>query len=360
MRIPTLVFGAIVLWFLINAHHLSQCQEVRPASQDIDVVTYDPQVKDVRAIAVGDAHAWVLGKDSLAAIDADTNHIATVRLEEFKEYGYSHLSLAVGGGSAWIYGIAHRVGGIHRIDVKTGKCVATVPFEKLKGNVYLRYGLGSVWAIHSYQGTLIKVDPATDRVSATIELGKGFWLPIQIASGSLFTVGMETGMAKRIDPDSNDVAEQFVVAGPQQNGLLTMPIKGGLYAFSAFAESLWIADIKLNGAYKLSRIDLRSHLPLAKLQIDGSYGAPEFWNGSVWVSTTGNRATDHLITEIDAHTNQVVRQFSLSEELKHAPFSARDSEPAILLADQHGLWAFTGGIPFVYSHFLVRRLQARP
>ena len=75
--------------------------------------------------------------------------------------------------------------------------------------------------------------------------------------------------------------------------------------------AVWVADRKDTGKYILSRIDPKTHGLVAKIEMDDSNGAPVFWNGYGWVSSTGYLEAGPFITKINLQTNQVAGRIFL-------------------------------------------------
>ncbi len=263
---------------------------------------------------------------------------------------------AVGGGSVWRYGKGHGVEGVHRVDPGTGKCIATVALKPRKGMNSLTYGEGSLWVLNEHDGNLVRIDPSTNQVSATIELGKGFWRGLEIADGAVWAVGAENGIVKRLDPQSNKVVDEFAVGSPQKNGIFTAPFVGGSYYFSFGDGMLWVVNSKdTSSGFKcvLSRIDPKTHERIASIEFDECNSAPVFWHGYVWLPIDRNVVA---ITKIDPKTNGVGR--ILLPLGLYGSVRRNSLGPSRLLADQNSLWDFTwryGSAPII-----VRRIQAKP
>jgi len=79
-------------------------------------------------------------------------------------------------------------------------------------------GLGSVWVANSFDGTITRIDPATDSVRAAITVGDG---PnaIAITPGAVWVSNELSGTLSRIDPD-RDVVVDTVKTGNRPQGLV--------------------------------------------------------------------------------------------------------------------------------------------
>lgn len=343
-----MILRAALILVLVSAPASLAAQTFSENDPDVTITTIEGPKN--AAFAIGNGTVWFLAKDRLFKLDAQNNLLPPVPMEQLKRVGYAAGGWAVGGGSVWRFGKAHDVEGVHRFDPGTGKCVATVSLKPRKGSNSLTYGLGSLWVLNEHDGILVRIDPATNQVSAMIELGKGFWQDLKIADGAVWAMGVENGKVERVDPQSNKVVDEFSVGPPQKNGLFTMVLEGGSYYSSVADGMLLVADSKdiSSGKYTLFRIDPRTHERVAKIEIDNANGVPVFWNGYVWLATTLN--TVHVITKIDPKVNRVARQISLP--------GRRDAvAPSSLLADENSLWDFTLG--YGSAPIIVRRIQAK-
>jgi virginiamycin B lyase len=340
---------------LASASLLPAAAQILPASDPDVTVTAIEGPKDA-AFAIGDGTAWFLTKDGLAKVDPQNNHLTSVPIEQVKRVGYAAGGFAVGGGSVWRFGKAHDVEGVHRVDPGTGKCVATVALKPRKGMNSLTYGEGALWVLNEHDGNLVRIDPATNQVSATIELGKGFWLDLKIAEGAVWAMGEENGIMKRVDPRSNKVVDEFSIGAPQKNGFFTIPFVGGSYSFSLGDGMLWVVNSKdTSSGYKcvLSRVDPKTHEHTAIIEFDDCNSAPVFWHGYVWLPIDRN---DVAITKIDPKTNRVGRIFLPLGS--YGSVRRNSLGPSRLLADENSIWDFT--LRYGSAPIIVRRIQAKP
>jgi virginiamycin B lyase len=348
----------VVVLTLASAPVLHVGAQISPES-DPDVTITTIGGPKTATFAIGDGTAWFQG-NHLYKVDPRNNQLTSVPIEQLKTVGYAEGGFAVGGGSVWRFGKAHDVEGVHRVDPGTGKCIATIALKPRKGMNSLTYGEGSLWVLNRHDGNLVRIDPATNQVSVTIELGKGFWLDLKISDGAVWAMGEESGIVKRVDPQSNKVVDEFTVGSPQKNGIFTIPFVGGSYYFSFGDRMLWVVDSKdTSSGYKcvLSRIDPKTHERIAQIEIDDSNGTPVFWHGYVWLATARDNAAGHVITKINPKTNRVVGQVVLPTW--SGGFVRRGSlAPPSLLADENSLWDFTPR--YENAPIIVRRIQAKP
>jgi YVTN family beta-propeller protein len=132
--------------------------------------------------------------------------------------------------AVWVHNSAQ--GTVVRIDPKTNKLVATIPVGQGLGDVVL--GPGAVWVATRDDKTVSRIDPATNRVVATIKLPAqaGF---MAVSQGAVWVASKENDTLWKIDPRTNQVVATILVpAGP---------------AWMSFsAGSLWICIHDVSGA----------------------------------------------------------------------------------------------------------------
>jgi hypothetical protein len=112
-----------------------------------------------------------------------------------------------------------------------------------------------------------------------------------VGEGAVWIMGFESGVVKRVDPQSNKVADEFSVGPPHHSTLAHPEIAG--YWLSVGLGSLWVVG---SGESTIWRIDPRTHERIASIKMT-SLDAPLFLNGSVWSGST----------EIDPATNKILR-----------------------------------------------------
>jgi streptogramin lyase len=151
------------------------------------------------------------------------------------------------GGLIWI--VNHRDGTLERIDPASN---SITPLSKLPGDAPERmvFAAGSLWV--TGRGTdLLRVDPATGAVQATIEIGAG-GIDVRAAGGSIWVVAPTTEddlrgnpfveRVLRIDPAANAIVETIRPTG-------RVTVNGTAVTGTAF----WIADTEHGRLYRLTR-----------------------------------------------------------------------------------------------------------
>ena len=138
----------------------------------------------------------------------DVRRHGTVPLN-WMEYGY----VTTGAGSVWQTDYDNDA--LVRIDPVTGKVVASIPVGSAPEGVAVT--AGSVWVANEHNGSVQRVDPATNRVVATIPVG-----PIAPNGPQIMTAGpggvwvgiQHTGEVVRVDAATNKVGLRVPLDGP--------------------------------------------------------------------------------------------------------------------------------------------------
>jgi streptogramin lyase len=91
-----------------------------------------------------------------------------------------------------------------RVDSKTGAPQATVAAGPADSEGGIAVGAGSVWIVTSKESDLVRIDPATNAVTAHIRIPAGSFNPI-FANGSVWVSSNAGGTLVRVDPATNKV-----------------------------------------------------------------------------------------------------------------------------------------------------------
>ncbi len=185
---------------------------------------------------------------------------------------------------------------VQRIDPATNKLVATIQFaaEPCSG---LAFGFGSVWVpLCGEPASLARIDPATNRVSAILPIGPAdseggiaasddsIWLIVK-TNGVKTNGGDKNGTLSRIDPVTNGVRAKIATPAGSFNPLFS----GGL---------VWITGTLSN---QLTAVDAASDKVIASVPVGPK---PRFLTasaGSIWTLNQG----DGTVTRVNAKTRRV-------------------------------------------------------
>jgi DNA-binding beta-propeller fold protein YncE len=151
-------------------------------------------------VALGEGAVWVSGFGRMTRLDPNTDQVvATVGTPGTEDYS----QIAVGLGAVWVTADGGRV---YQIDPTTNRVVATVlvggPIQGVEA------AGGSIWVTRPAEGVgeLIRVDPATSRVTgAPIKVGPG---PVAVlyAFGALWVTNSSPTSVVRVDPSTGKVS----------------------------------------------------------------------------------------------------------------------------------------------------------
>jgi YVTN family beta-propeller protein len=154
-------------------------------------------------------------------------------------------------------------------------------------------GKWGVWALNLLDRTVSRIDPASNRVVATVHVDgrptrvveddNAVWVSTTLLPTESFTsqVGVD-----RIDPESNTVQTLIPVAGTFRNELC------------AGAGAIWTAT----DTGVASRIDPVTNKVVAEIRLEKPAAGIAFGDGSVWVATLEYPGT---VIRVDPTTNAV-------------------------------------------------------
>ena len=232
---------------------------------------------------------------------------------------------------------------VHRIDPATNRLVATVELggEPCAG---LALGFGSVWIpLCGKPSTLAKVDAARNVVSAVFQTGPaGSEGGVTTSTDSVWLVTDKEGSLARIDPDTGAVRQ-------------TVRVPAGSYNPRFSDGRVWVTRA---GGAEITVVDATSGALLGTA-ITGP--GPRFLTagaGSIWTLNQG----DGSLTRIDAHSRQVIQTIPLGTPgqggdiafgggliwttMPKVPLSAVDSVDSRLLCQ----WVGPGGDSLGIGH----------
>ena len=181
--------------------------------------------------------------------------------------------------------------------IPAAQVVATIPVGA--GPTSIRYLDGSIWVRNNADGSVSRIDPATNTVVATIKVGDGEG---DIASGnaSIWVTSSEPATVSRIDPASNTVTATIPTGGQGPWGLVSTP------------GAIWVANHRHSTTEKptVVRIDTATNQVIwtggvGIASFDGT-GGPFLMIaafGSVWTQVSNNSEIDR----IDPSNNSIAR-----------------------------------------------------
>jgi hypothetical protein len=197
----------------------------------------------------------------------------------------SFTDVDVGFGAIWVAG----QGALLRVDPRTNRVVATIPTPLTGESASIAFGGGAVWVTSGQaNGVVYRVDPAANRVTAAIGVSGGAF-GIVVAAGTVWVTQYlpepDPGIVARIDARSHRLLSPVEV--PNMPGA----IRYGL-------DAVWVTS-----GFTVSRIDPRSGAVTQPLHRVGNVMA--VGGGSLW-GTFANSADDAGVQRVDPVTGQVV------------------------------------------------------
>ena len=254
-----------------------------PAEKLVPIAVFDiPGAPDWMAI---DEHVWISNapKGTVTRINPKTDTIVdTIATGKRPCSG-----LAAGFGSIWVPNCGDKT--VSRIDLKTGKVTATWPQTIGNSEGGIAVGAGSFWMMADALGSLVRINPATNAVIATIQVPPGSFA-VAFGGDAVWVTSTEQGVLTRVNPKTNDVDAKIPI-GPKPRFLA---VGGG---------SVWTLN---QGDGTISRVDVTSNTLLGTIAagLTGGGGEIAVGDGSVWVTLM-----DFPLTRIDIATSSVAQQF---------------------------------------------------
>lgn len=175
---------------------------------------------------------------------------------------------------------------VSRLDPKTNTVAATI--EVGKGPCSgLAAGFGSLWVPVCGDKAIARVDLATAKVMATIPSGiassEG---SIAVGAGSVWIMTDAKGTLARIDPATNALVAEIYVAS-------------GSYGLAFGDDALWVTSSEKS---VVTRVDPHTNLVAETIEVGKAPRFVAVGAGSAWTLNQG----DGSVTRVDTKTNKVV------------------------------------------------------
>ena len=237
--------------------------------------------------AITDDAVWVTSgrKNLVGRLDPKTNKVVT--LVDVGQQPCSGLVAAFG--TLWVPLCGDRA--LARIDLKTSKVAGTIPIGPALSEGGLTANADSIWMLSDMKGVLSRIDPATNRAVAEIQVPSGSSVVVLGEDSAIWVVSTEHSVVVRVDPRTNLVTDRVKV-GPNPR-------------FTTVGDgSIWTLN---QGDGSVSRIDVKSKKLITDIQlgVPGGGGEIAYGEGYVWVTVF-----EIPLTQIDPATNKVVKQWS--------------------------------------------------
>ena len=186
-------------------------------------------------MAIAGGMLWVLSdqEGTLSYIDPRTNLLAGRVQVKPNSYG-----LAAGFGSVWVSNTGGWrgtiPGSLQRVDANAKVVIATIPVGTKP--LFLAAGEGGVWVINQGEGTVSRVDPSTNQVAATIEVGvDGSGGDIAVGYGKVWVRASKV-LLSVIDAETNQVVQRY---GPTAGSGGVRVGHGGAWITAHDTKQVW-------------------------------------------------------------------------------------------------------------------------
>jgi virginiamycin B lyase len=247
-------------------------------------------------------------------------------------------AVAAGEGAVWTSNIAG--GSVSRIDPSTNAIVATIPvwptntgcFGDASTTCSAPTGIaitpGAVWVALHHEWKVARIDPATNKVVATVSLGAGSAGagPSHVVGvgASVYAVGNDptthTRLLLRIDPGATTAST-----------VAELPDGFGCDDEAALGEHVWFALRGCDGA-SVSDTDSGTGAVVGTVDVGGAPFAIESGAGAIWVTTSRSE-----LLRIDPASHAITGRLSVP------------AGPTELTADEQAVWLATPNVLYRIS-----------
>lgn len=212
-------------------------------------------------------------------------------------------TMAIAANSLWVANCKDKT--LHRIDLKTTEITATIAtgIASPDGEMNVVAGAGSIWLASEAGGVIARIDPAFNRVAASIAVDPASNF-LAFGYGSLWAVSSAHKTLQKIDPETNAVVARTALGN--QPGFL-----------AAGEGSVWVQE-QLDGT--VARIDPETAKVTGRVKVGETlkYGDIDAGGGKVWLRTT----KDQTYVVIDPGSLAILARVgkpSGSGALRHVP-----------------------------------------
>jgi YVTN family beta-propeller protein len=216
----------------------------------------------------------------------------------------SPVDAVVADGAVWVANAGQ--GTVSRIDPATNAVTGTTPVGR--NPVRLAAGFGSVWVANKTSNTVSRLDVRTGRLQATISVASDFFSPTELTVDADAVWVRDDARLWRLDPATNTVTER---TGDWEIG-------GGLTVVDGV---LWLSGRTRTGAGQIVRVDPSTSRVVDRFPTGGD-GVLAVGSGDVWVAGI----TTQTIYRYDPASRQLLAEIPIGVVAKH------------LTADADSLW----------------------
>ena len=223
---------------------------------------------------------------------------------------------------------------VYRVDARTGKVLAEIDPNPIQILYSLVGADGSIWGVgvsdDDDRGYVVRVDPKTDQIIATITVPSDVG-SIAVRADAVWVTGANGQMLTRIDPTTNRVVARIKVGwGPQ--------------GVAADAGSVWVPLYR----GELVRVDATTNRVVGRTEIGDALHSVAAGGGSVWV-TNARKLEDNpdppdhqWLFQVDPATGHVRERYDFPDE------GLALGDPVVVAAGEE-VWAQFAGTAYQVS-----------
>jgi virginiamycin B lyase len=146
----------------------------------------------------------------------------------------------------------------------------------------------AVWVTNGPRNVIHRLDVNTNKISATIAVGKRPCSGLAAGFGSIWVPSCGDKTITRVDIKTNTVIAT-IAAGPAES-------EGGI---ATSKDAVWLVT---DAQGKLSRVDPKTNSVTAMIDVPAGSAAVIYGDGAIWVTTPAK----NMLTRVDAKTNEVI------------------------------------------------------
>jgi len=181
---------------------------------------------------------------------------------------------------------------VHRLDAKTNKVVATIEVGK-KPCSGLAAGFGSIWVPNCTDQTISRIDMMTNAVTATVDVGPAESEGgIAASADSVWILSDRKGLLSRIDPATNRAVAEIQM--PNGSVVCVVGEDGAIWVVSP-DESVVV------------RVDPKTNLVTDRIEVGPQPRFATVGDGSIWTLNQG----DGSVSRIDIRTRKPITDIQL-------------------------------------------------
>lgn len=162
----------------------------------------------------------------------------------------------------------------------------------------------SVWVANGPLNSVHRLDAKTNKIAATIAVGKKPCSGLTAAFGSVWVPSCGDKTLGRIDMATNTLTATLPIPPAESEG-----------GIAASQDAVWLVTDR---AGKLSRIDPKTNTVAALIDVPAGSASVVYGDGAVWVTTP----SANMLTRVDAKTNQVTDSIPVGAGPRFQTFGA--------------------------------------